>query len=92
MKNTLFAFSCLSLLSGCADMGMDHLLSFDDPEELQTVVAETPAPQAAATTPASEAFCRAVAVQDSTKNSFDTATRQRIMTQSYAQCMALNAR
>jgi hypothetical protein len=92
MKNTLFAFACLALLSGCADMDMDHLLSFDDPDEPQTVAAETPAPQAAATPPASDAFCRAVATQDATKNAFDAATQQRMLTQGYAQCMALNAR
>jgi hypothetical protein len=90
MKNTLFAFACLALLSGCADMDMDHLLSFDDPEEPQTVVAQAPQPVAAP--PASDAFCRDVATQDSTRNAFDTATQQRILAQSYAQCMALNAR
>jgi hypothetical protein len=92
MKNTLFAFACLALLSGCADMDMDHLLSFDDPEESQTVVAEASAPQPVAAPPASDAFCRAVATQDATRNVFDVPTQQRILTQSYAQCMALNAR
>lgn len=93
MKNTLFAFSCLALLSGCAEMDMDHLLSFGDtPEESETVVAETSAPQPVAAPPAGDAFCRAVATQDATKNAFDAPTQQRMLTQSYAQCMALNAR
>ena len=91
MKKTLFAFACVALLSGCADMDMDKLLSFgDDPEESEPAVVPEPQPVAAA--PASDTFCRAVAAQDSTRNAFDDATQRRILAQTYAQCMALNAR
>ena len=37
-------------------------------------------------------FCRAVATKDATENGFDPATQQRVLAQSYAQCVAIYTR
>jgi hypothetical protein len=58
------------------------------------------APQAVAAAPALIApaapenadFCHAVATKDATENGFDPATQQRVLAQSYAQCVAIYTR
>ena len=37
-------------------------------------------------------FCRAVATKDATENGFDPATQQRVLAQSYNQCVAIYTR
>ena len=51
--------------------------------------AAAPAPVAA---PENADFCRAVATKDATENGFDPATQQRVLAQSYAQCVAIYTR
>jgi pyruvate/2-oxoglutarate dehydrogenase complex dihydrolipoamide acyltransferase (E2) component len=66
----------------------------------QPVTAPRAATQAAAAAPAPVApaapenadFCRAVATKDATENGFDPATQQRVLAQSYAQCVAIYTR
>ncbi|MDB5733720.1 MAG: hypothetical protein JWN16_357 [Alphaproteobacteria bacterium] len=74
-------------------MDTDNLLSFDRaPDKADTVAVEPVAPQPVAAAPAGDAFCRSVATQDATKTAFDSATVQRMLVQSYTQCLALSAR
>jgi hypothetical protein len=65
-----------------------------------TTPRSTAATQAAAAAPAPVApaapenadFCRAVATKDATENGFDPATQQRVLAQSYNQCVAIYTR
>jgi hypothetical protein len=57
--------------------------------------AATAAPQPMAAMPAAPAnsdFCKSVATQDATANGFDPATQQRVLAQSYAQCLTIYSR
>ena len=50
------------------------------------------APQPVAANPAASAgsdFCKSVATQDATANGFDPATQQRVLQQSYNQCITI---
>jgi hypothetical protein len=95
--------SCL-LLAGCTDSDWDRTLNYAHlggapAEEIDPPV-RTAAPQAVAAAPAPIApaapenadFCRAVATKDATENGFDPATQQRVLAQSYAQCVAIYTR
>ena len=59
------------------------------------VTAATNAPQPMAVMPAppnNSDFCRSVATQDATANGFDPATQQRVLAQSYQQCLTIYSR
>ena len=57
-----------------------------------TVAATSVAAAPAAPAPSENDFCRAVATKDATDNGFDPATQQRVLAQSYAQCVAIYSR
>jgi hypothetical protein len=61
------------------------------PTAATQAAAAAPAPVAPAA-PENANFCRAVATKDATENGFDPATQQRVLAQSYAQCVAIYTR
>ena len=80
-------------LSACSDADWSRSMSFmgsDDTENAEPappVVAQAaPAP---AQTGGGNAFCAAVARQDSERNAFDAATQQGIFTRSFQQCVTI---
>ena len=94
---------CAVLLAGCSDL--DRWTSFQrsDASEMDGMedgqaAASPPAIQAATPAqtvplatqqPVINPFCQSVAVQDASGHGFDTATQQRMVQRSYAQCLAL---
>jgi Tfp pilus assembly protein PilP len=99
MKKPLILIACL-LLAGCTDADWNRLGSYGggDEAEPEAVATHAPAPQApapqpmAAAPPANSDFCQSLATQDATANSFDPATQQRVLRQSYAQCLTIYSR
>lgn len=62
------------------------------PAQQPTAAAARPAPapaQTADAAPKPNEFCLGVATQDSQANDFDPATQQRVLVQSYRQCVAI---
>lgn len=90
---------CTLLLAGCSDLerwtsfersdasGMEDVEAAAPPTQISAVQA-APVPLAAQQ-PAVNPFCQSVAVQDASGNGFDTATQQRMIQRSYAQCSAI---
>jgi hypothetical protein len=79
-------------LSACTDADWNHLTSFDQGSSQEVADAAPPVQTVAVAPPVASAdpsFCRDVAKQDATANSFDPATQQRMAQQSYAQCVAI---
>ena len=104
MKKPVILIACL-LLAGCTDADWNHALNYggmgeSEPDAEPVTVARAPAPQpsapqpmaAAPMAPANNDFCKGVATQDATANSFDPATQQRVLRQSYDQCLTVYAR
>ena len=96
MKKPLILIACL-LLAGCTDADWNRLGSFDggdeaEPEAVATHAPAAPAPQPMAAAPANSDFCQSLATQDATANGFDPATQQRVLRQSYAQCLTIFSR
>ncbi len=106
MKKPVILIACL-LLAGCTDADWNRALNYGgmaeaDPDVEPVMMARTSAPQTTASapqpltvTPAASAgsdFCKGVATQDATANSFDPATQQRVLRQSYDQCLTIYAR
>jgi hypothetical protein len=106
MKNPLILIACLAL-AGCTDAQWNHALNYGgmgdaDAAEAE-VAAETQAPATTARAtpqpmaanpglPANSDFCKSVATQDATANGFDPATQQRVLQQSYQQCLTIYSR
>jgi hypothetical protein len=87
-------------LTACSDSDWSRGMSFVglDDNEAAAPVAAAPAPvaapmpaQTAQAAPAAgnNAFCAAVARQDSERNPFDAATQQGVFTRSFQQCMTI---
>ena len=99
MKKPVILIACL-LLAGCTDADWNRALNYGgmaeaEPDVEPVVMARTSAPQPLTVTPAASAgsdFCKGVATQDATANSFDPATQQRVLRQSYDQCLTIYAR
>ena len=106
MKTPLILVACL-LLAGCTDADWNQALNYGGLGEADSAEAEmavetkapgTPAqmaPQPVAANPAASAgadFCKSVATQDATTNGFDPATQQRVLQQSYQQCITIYSR
>ena len=103
MKNPLLLIACLAL-AGCTDAQWDHALKYGGLNEEADADADmdAPAPRtavavpqpvaAAPMAPAGSDFCKSVAVQDATTNGFDPATQQRVLQQSYQQCITIYSR
>jgi hypothetical protein len=107
MKSPLILIACLALC-GCTDAQWNNALNYtgmDDNDAAQAEVASeaqaarpsqaAAAPQPMAAMPAAPAgsdFCKSVATQDATSNGFDPATQQRVLAQSYQQCLTIYAR
>ncbi len=104
MKKPLILIACL-FLAGCTDADWNHALNYggvgeadsdaDAPAPHAVVAAPqtvAPAPRPVAAAPASDDFCKSVATQDATSNGFDPATQQRVLRQSYAQCLTIYSR
>lgn len=95
MKFILPALAAALLLSGCTDADWNGALQSvgldTAPAPVQTAAAPAPAPVAAAPAAGHDEFCQAVAQQDIEGQSYDPATRQRVMAQSFQQCQALYA-
>lgn len=104
MKKPLILIACLAL-AGCTDAQWNHALNYGGMGDADAAEAEiaaetqaparvpqaaTPQPMAAA--PANSDFCRSVATQDATANGFDPATQQRVLAQSYQQCLTIYSR
>ena len=92
------ALAATFALSACSDSDWSHGMSFvglDDsqaaePVTAQAAPAQMPAQTAQATQPAgNNAFCAAVARQDSERNPFDAPTQQGVFTRSFQQCMTI---
>ena len=93
------AFAAVFALSACSDGDWSRGMSFvglDDKEAASPVVAEAapvstqmPAQTAQAQPAGNNAFCAAVARQDSERNPFDAATQQGVFTRSFQQCMTI---
>jgi hypothetical protein len=93
------ALAATFALSACSDSDWSHGMSFvglDDNEPTPAIVkaapvaAQAPAQTAQATPPAgNNAFCAAVARQDSERNAFDAPTQQGVFTRSFQQCMTI---
>jgi hypothetical protein len=107
MKNPLILIACLAL-AGCTDAQWNHALNYtgmgDNDAADEDVASETQArarPSQAATAPqpmvampasANNDFCKSVATQDATTNGYDPATQQRVLAQSYQQCLTIYSR
>ncbi|MBA2588906.1 MAG: hypothetical protein H0U98_09815 [Alphaproteobacteria bacterium] len=102
MRKPLTLIACL-LLAGCTDADWNRIANYggggDDEAELEpeavathVPVTQVPAPQPVAAAPANSDFCQSLATQDATANSFDPATQQRVLRQSYAQCLTIYSR
>ncbi len=104
MKNPLILIACLAL-AGCTDAQWNHALNYTGMGEGDAadadVASEAPAraaqaaPQPMAAMPAAPAssdFCKSVATQDATTNGYDAATQQRVLAQSYQQCLTIYSR
>ena len=98
MKKPVILIVCL-LLAGCTDADWNRIANYGggdeaEPEAVATraPAAQAPAPQPMAAAPANSDFCKSVATQDATANSFDPATQQRVLQQSYAQCLTIYSR
>ena len=104
MKKPLILIACL-LLAGCTDADWNRALNYGglaepEPDAEPVAVAVVPAPQpsvpqpvaAAPIAPASSDFCKGVAINDATTNNFDPATQQRVLRQSYEQCVTIYSR
>ena len=103
MKKPLILIACL-LLAGCTDADWNHALNYSgmgdaEPDAAppaptrQVSAPAAPQPVAAAPmAPANNDFCKGVATNDATANSFDPATQQRVLQQSYAQCLTIYSR
>jgi len=106
MKNPLILIACLAL-AGCTDAQWNHALNYGgmgedaEPEMANApparaaaaqVSAAAPQPMAAMPAPANSDFCKSVATQDATANGFDPATQQRVLQQSYQQCLTIYSR
>lgn len=86
-------------LTACSDSDWSRGMSFvglDDNEAATPVAAAQPAPapmpaQTAQAAPAAgnNAFCAAVARQDSERSPFDAPTQQGVFTRSFQQCMTI---
>jgi len=94
------AFAAAFALSACSDSDWSRGMNFvglDDNEAAAPVAAAAPAPvpaqmpaQTAQAQPAgNNAFCAAVARQDSERNPFDAPTQQGVFTRSFQQCMTI---
>ena len=92
------ALAAAFALSACSDSDWSRGMSFvglDDnpaaePVTAQAAPAQMPAQTAQATQPAgNNAFCAAVARQDSERNPFDAPTQQGVFTRSFQQCMTI---
>lgn len=88
------ALAALCLLAGCSDADWDQagsVLGLDaTPPPPAAVAVAAPAPPPPALAPGQpDPFCTAVASHDSAENGFDAATRARVFTQSYGQCLAI---
>ena len=95
------ALAATFALSACSDSDWSRGMSFvglDDAEPAPQPVAAAPAPmaapmsaQTAQAAPAADgnAFCAAVARQDSERNVFDAPTQQGVFTRSFQQCMTI---
>ncbi|MCX7281265.1 MAG: hypothetical protein NTX21_06885 [Alphaproteobacteria bacterium] len=104
MKKPLILIACLAL-AGCTDAQWNHALNYGGMgEDAEPEMADAPqaparatahisaAPQPMAAAPANSDFCRSVATQDATANGFDPATQQRVLAQSYQQCLTIYSR
>jgi hypothetical protein len=100
MKKPLCLIACL-LLAGCTDTDWNRALNYggmaDAPEAPDAPPGRTarPAPQPAAAEaapPGNSDFCKTVAAQDASRSEFDAATKARMFTQSYAQCLNIYTR
>jgi len=104
MKKPLILIACLAL-AGCTDAQWNHALNYGgmgdgDAAEAEVAseaqapaqVPQAAAPQPMAAAPANTDFCKSVATQDATANSFDPATQQRVLRQSYQQCLTIYSR
>jgi len=92
---------CTLLLAGCSDLERWTSFQRSDAPGMEDVEAAAPPPATqmsavqgapvplAAQQPAINPFCQSVAVQDASGNGFDTATQQRMIQRSYAQCSAI---
>ncbi|MBS0280492.1 MAG: hypothetical protein JSR25_04975 [Proteobacteria bacterium] len=90
------ALAATFALSACSDSDWSRGMSFvglDDNEPAPVAAAKAaPVPaQTARTAPAAgnNAFCAAVARQDSERNPFDAPTQQGVFTRSFQQCMTI---
>jgi hypothetical protein len=106
MKNPLILIACLAL-AGCTDAQWNHALNYtgmgDNDAAEAEAASETQVPARAAqaapqpmaampAAPASSDFCKSVATQDATTNGYDAATQQRVLAQSYQQCLTIYSR
>jgi len=98
MKKPLCLIACL-LLAGCTDTDWNRALNYggmtDAAEETDAPPGRTarPAPQpATAEVPGNSDFCKTVAAQDASRSEFDAATKARMFTQNYAQCLTIYTR
>ncbi len=97
MKKTLCLIACL-VLAGCTDADWNRMVNYGGGDEVETVV--PPARPATAAqpvmaspaAPSNDDFCKGVATQDATSNAYDPATQQRVLRQSYAQCLTIYTR
>lgn len=103
MKNPLILIACLAL-AGCTDAQWNHALNYTGMGDNDAADAEVAseaqvparaaqaAPQPMAAAPANSDFCKSVATQDATTNGYDAATQQRVLAQSYQQCLTIYSR
>ena len=92
------ALAAAFALCACSDSDWSRGMSFvgldgsptAEPVTAQAAPAQMPAQTAQATPPAgNNAFCAAVARQDSERNPFDAPTQQGVFTRSFQQCMTI---
>lgn len=95
------ALAATFALSACSDSDWSRGMSFvglDDNQPARAVAKAAPAPVAAqapaqtaraAQPTGNNAFCAAVARQDSERNPFDAPTQQGVFTRSFQQCMMI---
>jgi hypothetical protein len=84
-------------LSACSDTDWSHSMSFvglDDSQDAEPapppmVAQAVPAPAQTAQAAGGNAFCAAVARQDSERGPFDAATQQGVFTRSFQQCVTI---
>lgn len=107
MKSPLILIACLAL-AGCTDAQWNHALNYTGMGESDAADADVapepqaparpsqaaaaPQPMTAMPAPANSDFCKSLATQDATANGFDPATQQRVLAQSYQQCLAIYSR